>query len=184
LAAPSNGSSATKEISRGHQILISPSGLITIIGGKWTTYRKMAEDVIDKTISIGKLIKRSCITATLPIHGFTEAVNWDDALNAYGSDKKELLQLINENADYAEKLHPQYDFIKAQVIWAARYEMARTVEDVLARRVRLLFLDAHAAIESAPVVADLLANELKKDEAWKQLQVSAFIRLAKRYIIE
>jgi glycerol-3-phosphate dehydrogenase len=183
LAAPEGGSSKTKEISRSHKLIVSESGLITITGGKWTTYRKMAEDTIDQAIPTGRLKSQSCKTKNLPIHGSTQDVDWDDHLYVYGSDREKVLALSDENPEWAKKLHPRYNYLQAEVVWAVRHEMARTVEDVLARRVRLLFLDAQAAIESAPLVATLIAAELKKDTSWQKEQVEAFNSLAKAYLL-
>jgi glycerol-3-phosphate dehydrogenase len=183
LAAPEGGSSKTKEISRSHKLIVSESGLITITGGKWTTYRKMAEDIIDQAIQTGGLKSQSCKTKNLSIHGSMKGVDWDDHLYVYGSDRDKVLALLDENPEWAQKLHPDYDYLQAEVIWAVREEMARTVEDVLARRVRLLFLDAQAAIESAPLVATLIAVELKKDTSWQKEQVAAFTSLAKAYLL-
>jgi glycerol-3-phosphate dehydrogenase len=183
LAAPEGGSSKTKEISRSHKLIVSESGLITITGGKWTTYRKMAEDTIDKAIQIAGLIPQACKTKDLPIHGSTEVIDWDDHLYVYGSDRDKVLSLVNENSGWGSKLHPKYDYLQVEVIWAVRYEMARTVEDVLARRVRLLFLDAQAAREAASIVASLMGGELKKDTSWQKEQVEAFNNLAKTYLL-
>jgi glycerol-3-phosphate dehydrogenase len=183
LAAPQDDSSKTKEISRSHKLIVSESGLITITGGKWTTYRRMAEDTVDKAIQTGRLKSQPCITKNLPIHGSRQGVDWEDHLYVYGSDRDKVLALINENPEWGKKLHPQYDYLQAEVLWAVRYEMARTVEDVLARRVRLLFLDAHAAIECAPLVATLMAAEMQKDTSWQKEQVVAFNSLAKAYLL-
>ncbi|WP_295673226.1 glycerol-3-phosphate dehydrogenase/oxidase [uncultured Mucilaginibacter sp.] len=183
LAAPQEGKKGTKEISRRHKLIVSTSGLITITGGKWTTYRRMAQDTVDKAIETAGLDPRKCITTTLPIHGNMKVVDRTDHLYVYGSDLDALLDLIRENPDLAEKLHPDLDYIKAEVVWAVRYEMARTVEDVLARRVRVLFLDAKAAIKMAPVVAGLMAIELKKDKNWEASQAGEFIKLAKGYLL-
>jgi glycerol-3-phosphate dehydrogenase len=184
LAAPESGSSKTKEISRSHKLIVSDSGLITITGGKWTTYRRMGEDTIDKAIVVGGLSPLPNKTKTLSIHGSKKDVNREDHLYVYGSDEADLLALGIENPEWKQKLHPGMPYIKAEVIWGVRYEMARTVEDILARRVRALFLDARAAIDMAPAVADLLATELKKDDAWKQAQVKAFREVAKTYLLE
>ena len=184
LAAPESGSSKTKEISRSHKLIVSDSGLITITGGKWTTYRRMGEDTIDKAIKVGGLAPLPNKTKTLAIHGSKKDVNREDHLYVYGSDETDLLALANENPEWNEKLHARLPYIKAEVIWGVRYEMARTVEDILARRVRALFLDARAAIDMAPAVADLLATELKKDDAWKQAQIKAFREVAKTYLLE
>ena len=182
LAAPQQGSAGTKEISRRHKLIVSASGLITITGGKWTTYRRMAQGTIDKAIETAKLSPHACITQNLPIHGNKVNVDFKDHLYVYGSDKEALLKLIDENPEWAEKLHPRMTYINAEVIWAVRHEMARTVEDVLARRVRALFLDAQAAIEMAPTVAKLMAGQLNKEEDWENRQVAEFEQLAKGYL--
>ncbi len=183
LAAPDGDSSKTKEISRSHKLIVSESGLITITGGKWTTYRKMAEDTIDQAVQTCGLESRSCATKSLPVHGSMQGVDWEDHLYVYGSDRDKVLALSSENNEWAKKLHPEYDYLQAEVIWAVREEMALTVEDVLARRVRLLFLDAQAAIKVAPMVAALMATELKKDMQWQNDQVTAFTSLAKAYLL-
>jgi glycerol-3-phosphate dehydrogenase len=183
LAAPQDNSSKTKEISRSHKLIVSDSGLITITGGKWTTYRKMGEDTVDKAITIGQLEAHACATKNLPIHGSIHRPDWDDHLYVYGSDRDGVLALADENPEWAKKLHPAYNYLQAEVIWAVRHEMARTVEDVLARRVRLLFLDTRAATNSAPRVAALMAAELKKDTYWLDEQVAAFNQLAKAYLL-
>jgi glycerol-3-phosphate dehydrogenase len=184
LAAPESGSSKTKEISRSHKIIVSLSGLITIIGGKWTTYRRMGEDTINKAIKVGGLNPYPTKTKTLAIHGSKIDVNRNDHLYVYGSDQEALLALSNENPVWKEKLHARLPYTKAEIVWAVRHEMARTVEDVLARRVRALFLDARAAIDMAPMVADLLAEELDKDSAWKHQQLTTFIKTAQSYLLE
>ena len=183
LAAPAGGSASTKEISRSHKLIVSPSGLITITGGKWTTYRKMAEDTVDAAISFANLAPQKCVTANLPIHGSAPDVDRADYLYVYGSDREALLKFADENPAWSQKLHPAYDFTQAEVIWAVRNEMARTVEDVLARRLRVLFLDAKAAIEMAPVVAGLMAEEMNHDASWKGQQVAAFNKVAKGYLL-
>lgn len=171
----------TKDISRSHKILVSLSGLITVVGGKWTTYRKMGEDVIDRAVMVGNLPERSSVTKQLSIHGAIEIPDADDPLYFYGSDKKYIEEIIQQDESMATKIHPSLNIIKAEVVWAARAEMARTVEDVLARRTRALFLDATASIEMAPVVAQLLAGVLGKDEAWQQQQVAEYTQLANGY---
>jgi glycerol-3-phosphate dehydrogenase len=184
LAAPQGGSEKTKEISRSHKIFVSDSGLITITGGKWTTYRKMAEDTVNKAIEVGKLQKRPVKTKDLPIHGSTANVDRNHHLYVYGTDREALLALVNENKAWGEKLDPRAEYIAAEVIWAVRYEMARTLEDVLARRVRILFLDARMAIDVAPKVAALIAAELQRDTQWEKEQTDTFIALAKTYLLE
>ncbi len=184
LAATGEYDNDTKEISRSHQLLVSLSGLITVSGGKWTTYRKMGEDTVDKVALVGGLEERPCITKNMPIHGYARNVQEVDHLQVYGSDRAAILQLIDEHPELAEKLHPNLDYIGAEVVWAVTEEMARTVEDVLARRVRALFMDARASIEMAPKVAGLMAKELAKDQQWIDQQVVEFRQLAQKYILE
>lgn len=183
LAAPQGGSEKTKEISRSHKIIVSDTNLITITGGKWTTYRRMAEDTVNKAIQIGKLENRAVKTKDLPIHGSTPNVDRKSHLYVYGTDREALLALINENKSWGEKLDPRADYMAAEVIWAVRNEMARTLEDVLARRVRILFLDARVAYDVAPKVASLIASELHKDAEWESNQVSTFRALAQSYLL-
>jgi glycerol-3-phosphate dehydrogenase len=182
LAAGTKGKS-TKEISRSHKIIVSLSGMITTIGGKWTTYRKMGEDTIDKAIMIGDLPDKDSVSKNLPVHGAVDNADTSDPLYIYGTDKVHILKLIEEKPELGDKLHPSLEFTKAEVVFAARSEMARTVEDVMARRVRALFLDARASLEMAPVVAGLLAAELKHDKKWEEKQVLEYTKLANGYIL-
>jgi glycerol-3-phosphate dehydrogenase len=184
LAAPKEGDTKTKEISRSHKLIVSDSGLITITGGKWTTFRKMGEDTVNKAESFLKIGKKRSTSDGLKIHGHEENVDFSDPLYFYGSDKNEVKALAEKESALKENLHEDYEHIKAEVIWAARHEMARTVEDFLARRVRMLFLDAKAAIDMAPAVAELMAQELGYDEKWIDDQVHAFTKLANRYLLE
>lgn len=173
----------TAAISRDHTILISESRLVTIIGGKWTTYRKMAEDVVDRAASPVGLPAAPSRTAELRLHGWSstlEAANeWE---RVYGADLPELRKLASEDTELRELLHPRLPFRKAEVVWAVRFEMARTIEDVLARRTRALFLDARAALECAPAVAALMKLELKRDSRWEDEQLAAFSNVAEQYI--
>lgn len=183
LAAPEDENGKTKEISRGHKILVSDTGLISITGGKWTTYRKMAEDTLDKVISLKKLPKKDCVTEHLSIHGAMETKERGNHLYVYGSDQPHLQQLIDEDPSMGKKIHPELKYLNVEVLWAARHEMARTVEDVLARRVRVLFMDAHKSIEMAPKVAEIMAKELNKDQDWIDQQIKDYTKLAQGYII-
>lgn len=185
LAAPKKSSDEkkTKEISRSHKILISENGLLTITGGKWTTYRDMAEDIINKAISVANLPFRKCITRDLPIHGYKKEVDRSRFQYVYGTDYEKILELQKENPQWANTLHPQYEYSEAEVIWAVRQEMALTVEDVLARRLRILFLDARAAIDMAPKVSSLMAKEMNRDSKWEEDQVKDFIGLAQNYLL-
>ncbi len=184
LAAPKDDSSKTKEISRSHKVIVSPSGLITITGGKWTTFRRMAQDTVDRAIEEKQLPNKPCKTKELKIHGSTQTVDRSDHLYIYGSDQKELHKLIQKNPQLGNSLHPQLPYLEVEVLWATRFEMARTVEDVLARRVRALFLNAEAAIAMAPRVAEIMAEELGKDAAWQKAQVDAFTKVATNYSLQ
>lgn len=183
LAAPQGDGKKTKEISRNHKIITSKSGLITITGGKWTTYRKMGQDTIDKACSLAQLTERPSITESLPIHGYTSEIDLTDHFYVYGSDAKAIKALIDENPELGVKLHDRLDFTRAEIVWACRQEMALTLDDMLSRRVRALFLDARAAEEMAPEVAEIMAKELGKDETWKKEQVESFTQQAKRYYL-
>jgi len=185
LAAPkkSENGEKTKEISRSHKIVISDSGLVTITGGKWTTYRDMAEDVVNKAIETVGLPKKDCVTRELHIHGYKENVDRSNFNYVYGSDLEKIQQLQRENPEWSEKLHPRLDFTAAEVIWAVREEMAITIEDVLSRRLRALLLDARAAIDIAPQIASLMAKEMGKDEVWEKEQILEFKEIARNYLL-
>ena len=179
-----SSSKRTAELSRDHLITVSDSGLITITGGKWTTYRRMAEDTVNTAIARSGLTERECKTATLSIHGAdtTGATVFDTPLYYYGSDGPAIRALAGLKSGWGDLLHPRLPYIKAEIIWAAQEEWCETVEDALSRRTRALLLDAHAAIECAPAVAALLADALKKDDRWQQEQVEAFKKVAAGYL--
>jgi glycerol-3-phosphate dehydrogenase len=168
-------------LSRDRTLLVSPSGLVTITGGKWTTYRRMGEDAIDQAALVAGLDERPSPTADLHLHGWTGENRPEAAWSEYGADAPALVRLAAERPGWDEPLHVNLPYRACEVIWAARHEMARTVEDVLARRTRALLLDARASAEIAPDVAALLAAELGKDEAWRQRQVEAYRELARGY---
>ena len=184
LAYTGDDSEETKEVSRNHQIMVSLSGLITVSGGKWTTYRKMGEDAVDKVILVGGLEERPCITRNMPIHGYSKNMHTKDHLKIYGSDRMAILQMMEEDATLKTPLHRNLEYTEAEVVWAVREEMARTVEDVLARRTRALFLDARASLEMAPRVAQIMARELAKDHNWINKQIADFNALADNYILK
>lgn len=165
---------STAKLSREHVVDVSASGIVSITGGKWTTYRKMAEDVVDVAAREGGLASEPSPTARMPLHGATHDLPTDDALRVYGSDAEAVLALGRNDAALRAQFHRRLPYTRAEVVHAVREEMARTVDDVLARRTRALFLDAEAALESAPSVAALLATELRRDEAWQEAQVRAF----------
>ena len=180
----SDEAGSTASISRDHHLDVSSSGLITITGGKWTTYRPMGADAIDAAIRVGSLEKRETRTESLPIHGHTEVERTADPMFAYGSDAEAVRRLSEELPDGNLPLHPHLPYMNGEVVWAARHEMARTVDDVLARRTRSLLLDARAAIEAAPSVAAILAEELGRDATWAAAQVADFEAIAANYLLE
>lgn len=179
LAVPQKGTQKTGEISRSHKIIVSPSGLFTILGGKWTTYRKMGEDMVNKIEKNLVWPQTKSSTASTPVHGYTRDVDWNDPFFFYGSDAVALKEKIGACTQgwISEKL----GIHKMQVIWAVENEMARTVEDVLARRTRALFLEATESIRMAPEVARIMAEVLHKDEAWINNQIQKYTEVASRY---
>jgi glycerol-3-phosphate dehydrogenase len=173
----------TSSYSRDHTIHVDPSGLLSITGGKWTTYRNMAEGCVDKAAEQAGLAKRQSVTRGLKIHGYDPHAEKLNTLAVYGADAEFIQDIIHDEAAMGAQLHPALPYCGAEVVWAARAEMARTVEDVLARRTRALFLNAHAAIEMAPGVAQILAKELGRDQEWQANQVRIFLELAQGYLV-
>ena len=178
------GDAKTSKLSRDHTILVSPTGLVTVTGGKWTTYRRMGQDTIDRAAEVAGFRKSSSRTLELKLHGWTPEPTtsmsaWECG---YGSDLPALKALAGEDASLDALLHPRLPFRLREVVWAARHEMARTVEDVLARRTRALLLDARAAMEAAPTVAGLLACELGRSDEWKAKDLANFLATAKGYL--
>ena len=181
--AKSGDGSNTAALSRDHTIQIDKSGLMSVAGGKWTTYRNMAQDCVDQAATLADLPDRDCVTRTLNIHGYhTNAANFG-ALSFYGTDALDIQKLVGTDASLGQKLDAELSYVAAEVVWAAREEMARTVEDVLARRTRALFLNAKAAVRMAPQVAALLAQELGHDKAWQIDQITKFNQVAEGYLI-
>ena len=172
----------TAALSRDHTVHIDRSGLLTIAGGKWTTYRNMAEDCVNQAATLAELEERPCITRTLNIHGYHQNAEKFGALSLYGSDAPAIQNLALHEAGLGERLHPDLPYTAAEVVWAAREEMARTVEDVLARRTRALFLNARAALAMAPRVAALLAREQRRDAVWQASEVERFAAVAAGYV--
>ncbi len=182
LAKPEGNKQTTKEISRHHKVMISTSGLITVIGGKWTTYRKMAEDTVDQAMLIGQLKASPCTTHNLPIFGYDESLNLtEDPLAVYGIEKQALLDLEDKIPVYGELISKSLPLKASQVIWAVRHEMARTLEDMLARRVRGLFLDVNESLRIAPQVAQIMASELNESPDWIINQLTEFKAIARHY---
>lgn len=183
LAAPKEGSTKTKEISRSHKVIVSDSKLITITGGKWTTFRKMGEDTVDYFKQVtGEHLPKST-SADIQYQGFTnhpQVGHW----KGYGSDAIKIQSLIDQDPELGDLLHPKYPYTKAEVVWSVRYEMAMKVEDILARRLRVLFLDAKAAKTMAPNVANIIAKEKNYTAAWIEEELEDFEKTVKKYILK
>ena len=182
-SSAASGAVRTAALARDHIVHIDRSGLVTVTGGKWTTYRHMAEDCVDQAATLAQLPEKPCVTHHLLIHGFREDARQSDPLAIYGSDADKIRKLVNADAQLGEPLHPALPYIKAEVVWAARQEMARTIEDVLARRTRALFLNARAAQEMAPAVGDLMAKELGWNEPEQARQLATFLDIASNYVL-
>ncbi len=179
----SGSDESTAEISRDHSVSVSRSGLVTIAGGKWTTYRKMAQDTIDQAALVGGLATRPCVTSEINAHGYHAHAERFGRLAPYGSDATSIEQLAAADPECAALLHPSFEHRACEVVWAAREEMARTVSDVLSRRTRMLLLDARASIDAAPKVAAILARELGHDERWERQQVADYAERARGYLV-
>lgn len=179
------GHGTTSKLSRDHTVLVSQSGLVTVTGGKWTTYRRMGQDAIDHAVDVAGLPKVASRTLDLKLHGWTDdSAGTAEPERVYGTDLPLIQALSDHDSALSALLHPRLPYRLREVVWAARYEMARTVEDVLARRTRALFLDARAAMEAAPAVADLLAKELGRTEAWRDNDLANFYAVAQGYVYE
>ncbi len=181
LAAPKNEGRKAHEISRSHKIIVSANGLITITGGKWTSYRLMAEDTIDKAIAMHLVEARKCVTKHLKIHGWRPNPDLTNHCYVYGSDEPALHELESTDAEFQKKISPKYDYTVGEVVWAVRHEMARTIDDVLARRVRLLYIDAREALRVAPEVAQVIARERNLPQSWVDSQVLEFDSIARNF---
>lgn len=181
----SPGDKGTAALARDHVLMISDSNLVSITGGKWTTYRKMAEDTVDAAALVAGLEEQPSRTKALRLHGWVKTPHETDGLlSLYGSDGPSVRRVMREKPGWDEPLHPNLPYFVGEVAWGARREMARTVEDVLARRTRSLLLNARASIEVAPKVAEILAAELGKDEAWQKAQVQEYEANARGYVLE
>jgi glycerol-3-phosphate dehydrogenase len=176
----------TSKLSREHHIDASASGLITVAGGKWTTYRRMAEDTLDFAIRSGVLPRKKCVTRNIALHGCPDshlAPTADPYLAEYGSDVPAILALQQTDISLAEAIDPALPYPASLVVYAVRHECARTIEDILSRRTRSLLLNAAGAMRSAPRVAKLMAQELHRDTAWQRQQVENFRAIAQRYYL-
>ena len=183
LARPKEGSTKTKEISRSHKVIVSESGLVTLTGGKWTTFRKMGEDTVEYFAKVTGMEMEASRSKDILLHGFTKSIpkgHW----SVYGSDARLIQELAAGDAKVAELVHPNFPNIMAEVAWSVRNEMALKIEDVLSRRIRMLILDAQAALDSAEKVGKLMAIELGKDEAWIAEELEDFRKVAEKYLIK
>jgi len=183
LVKASSAATKTSSLSRDHTIHIDNSGLLTIVGGKWTTYRHMAEDCVDHAITLGELPEVPSKTHDLKIHGYKQDVECLTSLGVYGSDADSILAMAAADARLGEPLHPALPYIAAEVVWGVREEMARTLDDILSRRTRALFLNARAAMEMAPAVAKIMAHQLDKGQDWIDEQLRQFNDLAAKYLL-
>lgn len=180
----SSGTANTASLSRDHTIQVEETGLMTITGGKWTTYRNMAEDCVNQASMLANMQSRKCVTKTLRIHGWTPRPDRGDSLGIYGSDAPAIRALQQSNPPLGEKLHSRLSYTGAEVVWAVREEMAITLEDVLARRIRALFLNARASLEMAPKVVEIMATEMDQTPKWQEEQLARFQVLAKQYLLD
>ena len=182
LAAQQGGdSSQTKEVSRHHKVNVSTSGLISVLGGKWTTYRKMGEDMINTAAVVGGLKEQKCKTKKLLLHGYDENTDIDDPLHVYGSDRHKIISYGKPEDN--DSLSNKFYISKNLILWAVEHEMAIHIEDVLARRVRCLFLDAKETQRIAPKVAEIMAITLQKDDKWVEHELKKFNIIAQNYIL-
>ena len=181
LAANPGNPASTKEISRRHKITLSSSGLLSIIGGKWTSYRRMAEDTIDRAIKAGIIEKKKCLTKKFSFYSNNKHLK-SDRLKIYGDQADEIEKIINDYPDLGDLIHPALPYTRAEIIWICRNEMPLTVEDMLARRTRALFLDARASREAGPVVAELMAKELGFSKSWQESEISKYNELVINYL--
>ena len=181
LAANPDNPASTKEVSRRHKITLSPSGLLTIIGGKWTTYRRMAEETIDRAIKAVLMYKAKCVTSNLKL----TTINTDNTLvrlYIYGDHYVDIERMISENPELGIPVDPRLPYTSAEILWICRNEMPLRLEDILARRTRSLFLNARASAEIAPIVAGFMASEFGYDQKWQEEQVESYKELVKNYI--
>lgn len=181
LAAQQGDSTQTKEVSRHHKVNVSTSGLISVLGGKWTTYRKMGEDTINTAVVVGGLKEQKCKTKKLLLHGYDDNAEIDDPLHVYGSDRENILSMGKPQDN--DSLSDKFYISKNQIMWSVEHEMAIHLEDVLARRVRCLFLDAKETLKIAPEAAKIMANALHKGDHWIARELKEFETITQNYIL-
>ena len=174
-------SKKTAALPRDHFLHQSESGLITITGGKWTTYRKMAEDTVNLVIENTGMTASGCITENLVmVDALMEEK--EGSPSAYSERRFQTIAAMDQ-IEVKKKIHPELPYLRGEIIVAVREEMCMTVEDALSRRTRALLLDARAAIEAAPAVAGIMAREMDKDENWINNEIDNFKKLAANYLV-
>lgn len=178
-----DGSQATSKLGRDHAVRVDDKGLVTMLGGKWTTYRKMAEDCVDRCAEIANLPRTPCPTADLPIRSDGKEAGSSN-LAHYGADAESVRELLALHPEHREPLDAALPYTVGEAVWAIRFEMARSVEDVISRRLRMLLLNSAAASRAAPRVARLLAKEFGRDDAWVREETKRFEALAGGYRVE
>lgn len=181
LAANPDNPEATKEVSRRHKITLSSSGLLSIVGGKWTSYRRMAEETIDKGIKAGLIEEKKCVTKTFRFYSNGVRLK-SERLRIYGNEAVEIEKLIADKPELGGLLDPRLPYTRAEIIWISRNEMPLKLEDMLARRTRAIFLDARASSAIAPEVAEIMAGELKNDCKWAEAEVKDYNQLLLNYL--
>jgi glycerol-3-phosphate dehydrogenase len=183
LAANPDDLANTREISRRHKITISVSGFVTVEGGKWTIYRRMAEDALDKAMRRGLLEKRPCTTQNMNLYGYVNNGE-TDRLHIYGTHALEIRESMRTHPGYENPLDPRLPYTEGEIRWICRNEFPVHLEDVLARRTRALLLDAAASMDMAGKAAVLMAEELGKDQAWVDKEVRAYKEMAMGYLVK
>ena len=184
LAKPKKEDTSTKEVSRNHKIT-SEKNLVSIVGGKWTTYRQIGEDVVDQLLKLTDLKSSPSKTSKIGIHGNTDKLKEiPEHLHIYGSDAYKILELQNFDTNLSKLIHPDYPYTLGQVVFAVREEMARNIEDFLSRRIRLTLLDVRAAREASAIVAKTMTKELKQTQEWEKVQVTTFMKLTEKYMLK
>ncbi len=181
LAANPDNPEATKEVSRRHKITLYHSGLLSIVGGKWTSYRRMAEETIDKGIRAGLIEGRKCVTKTFRFVSNGAELK-SERLKIYGNEAAEIEKLITDKPELGGLLDPRLPYTRAEIVWISRNEMPLKLEDILARRTRAMFLDARASSAIAPEVAEIMAGELSRDGKWAEAQVKDYNQLLLNYL--
>jgi len=181
LAADTDNPSATREVSRRHKITLAPSGLLSIVGGKWTSYRRMAEETLDKAIKTGILENRKCTTKSYCFYSVGNNLK-SQRLKIYGDRASEIEKIIEEDPSQGDLLNQRLPYTRAEITWISRNEMPVKLEDILARRTRALFLDARASMDIAPEVAGIMAQEMGFDEEWKATQLHEYKQLIANYL--